>query len=83
MTAERKDGKSRHDQLPRQVFGATTNGSSAEMVKQGASPQLNPAFVFWLMGYPKEWVSSVQEGMRSFQKSRRGSSKQQMKQSEE
>lgn len=65
MVSERKDGKSRHDQLPRQVFGTLTIGSSAATVKPGASPQLNPAFVFWLMGFPKEWVSSVQRGMQS------------------
>lgn len=75
MTAKRKDGKGRHDQLARQVFGTITNKSSAQTEKRGASPQLNPEFVFWLMGYPKEWVLSVQRGMQSCQKSRRGSSK--------
>lgn len=75
----RKDGKSRLDTLPRLTFGLTQNGSSAVTEKQGVSLQLNPAFAFWLMGYPKEWVSSAQQGMQSYQKSRRGSSKHQSK----
>lgn len=76
MVAQRKDGKSREDQLPRQVFGVTQNGSSAETAKRGA---LNPEFVYWLMGFPSAWVCSVQAGMLSFQRSPRGSSKQQCK----
>lgn len=79
MKTKRKDGKSRNDQLPRQVFGTMRSGSFAVTEKRGASPQLNPAFVFWLMGYPKEWVYSVQRGMQSCRKSRRGSSRQQRK----
>ena len=50
------------------------SGSSAPMEKRGASPQLNPEFVYWLMGFPKGWVSSLQRGMLSCRKSRRGSS---------
>lgn len=71
----RKDGKSRMDTVPRQVFGTTTNGSSAGTVKSGASPQLNPAFVSWLMGYSAAHHSSMLLAMQSYLKSRRGSSK--------
>lgn len=50
--------------------GTTTNGSSAPMEKRGASPQLSPRFVFWLMGYPSSWVHSVALGMIKAQKKR-------------
>lgn len=68
--------RSRMDQLPRQVFGTIMNGSNAPTENPGASPQLNPAFVYWLMGFPKEWVFSVQAGMQLSSKWRRGTSKQ-------
>lgn len=55
MTAERKDGKSRHDQLPRQAFGTLTSSSYAEMKSIGESPRLNLEFARWIMGFPKEW----------------------------
>jgi hypothetical protein len=51
MATERADGRSRLDQLPRQV-GALVIGSPAETGKPG---QLNPAHSRWLMGYPAEW----------------------------
>lgn len=55
MSLTGPDGRNRTDQLPRPVgaIGMTTNGSSATTAKRGA---LNPEFVFWLMGFPDEWV---------------------------
>ena len=44
MTAQRKDGKSRDDQLPRRVY-------SRGKVPAGGG-QLSPAWVEWLMGWP-------------------------------
>jgi hypothetical protein len=44
----RKDGKSRMDTLGRLTF----NGSDAQTESKG---QLNPAFVCWLMGYPRDY----------------------------
>lgn len=71
---ERKDGKTRLDCVPRIAFGieAQNNGLTAQMENKGS---LNPQFVYWLMGFPKEWVLSAQAGMQSYQRSRRGSSK--------
>lgn len=71
----RKDGKSRLDTIPRLAYGVTTNGSSAETVKSGASPQLNPAFVSWLMGYSTAHHSSMLLAMQLYRKSRRALSK--------
>ena len=39
--------------------------------------QLSPEFVFWLMGFPAEYLSCVQRGMLSIQGQRKNSSKQQ------
>jgi len=50
--------------------GTMMNGSQEPMEKRGA---LNPAFVFWLMGFPDEWVNSVSRATQSFRKSRRRS----------
>lgn len=77
-TTKTKGGGNTH--LPiqvREISGMITTVSSAPTEKRGASPPLNPEFVFWLMGYPKEWVFSAQAGMQSCRKSRRGSSGQQ------
>lgn len=67
----RKDGRSRLDCIPRIAFGMET-GSDAQTENKGS---LNPQFVYWLMGYPKEWVCSVQQGMQLCPKSPRSSSK--------
>ncbi len=58
-----------------QGSGTPINGSSAETVKSGASPQLNPAFVSWLMGYSTAHHSSMLLAMQSYRKLRRDSSK--------
>lgn len=47
--------------------GQERDGSSATTEKPGA---LNPAFVFWLMGFPPEWVSCAPAAMPSSRKSR-------------
>ena len=48
MTAQRKDGKSRDDQLPRRVY-------SRGKVPAGGG-KLNPTWVEWLMGWPIGWT---------------------------
>lgn len=50
--------------------GATQNCASAQTEKRGA---LSPEFVFWLMGFPAEWVSCALAAMQSFRRSRRKS----------
>lgn len=47
--------------------GPARDGSSATTEKPGA---LNPEFVFWLMGFPPEWVSCAPAEMPSSRKSR-------------
>lgn len=49
-------------------LGPVRDGSSATTEKPGA---LNPAFVFWLMGFPPEWVNCAPAAMPSSRKSRR------------
>jgi hypothetical protein len=57
----RKDGKERNDTLGRQAYGLI-----APTERKGS---LNPVFVFWLMGIPNAWVSSIVRGMQSCRKS--------------
>lgn len=71
----RKDGKSRLDTIPRLAFGTMPTGSSAQTVKPAASPQLNPEFVSWLMGYSTAHHCSMLSAMQSYRKSPRGSSR--------
>ena len=46
--------------------GAVASGSSEPTEKPGA---LNPEFVFWLMGFPPEWLSCAPEATRSSRRS--------------
>lgn len=48
--------------------GPTPNGSSATTVKRAVP---NPAFPFWLMGFPDEWISGALRATRSLRSSRR------------
>lgn len=60
--------------------GQTPNGSLAPSTKKRGAP--NPAFPFWLMGFPDEWTSGALAAMRSYQSLRRKSSPRSSKQSE-
>lgn len=51
--------------------GETPNSAPAPTEKRGA---LSPEFVFWLMGFPDEWVSCASAAMQSFRRSPRKSS---------
>lgn len=50
------------------VGGQTLSGSPATTGSSGAP---NPAFPFWLMGFPDVWVSGASQAMRSRRSSRR------------
>jgi hypothetical protein len=65
MVAERQDGKSRNDQLPRQVFGVVASGLPALTVGRGS---LNPAFPCWLMGFSTAALSSMHLAMQSYRR---------------
>lgn len=67
MTAQRKDGKPRNDQLPRQLDGMPHTGTPAPTAKPG-SAQLNPLFSLWLMGFSIDAGYSMQRAMQSFRK---------------
>lgn len=47
------------------LSGQTQNGSPEQTAKRGV---LNPEFVFWLMGFPKEWQASASRAMQLFRK---------------
>jgi hypothetical protein len=76
MATEREDGRSRLDQLPRQMAatdhsGPMPNGSSATTAKRGAP---NPVFACWLMGFPDAWISGALRAMQSLSPKRAKSS---------
>lgn len=56
------------DYVQHAPIGTGPDGSSDTTEKPGA---LNPAFVFWLMGFPPEWVNCAPAEMPSSRKSRR------------
>jgi hypothetical protein len=63
-----QDGRSRLDQLPRQMahFGETPTGSSAPTEKRGAhrgSP--NAIFAAWLMGWPEDLILSASMALKT------------------
>jgi hypothetical protein len=47
------------------LSGQTPNGEQAQTANRGV---LNPEFVFWLMGFPKEWQASASRAMQLFRK---------------
>lgn len=51
--------------------GQTPNGSSARSTAKRGAP--NPAFPFWLMGFPDEWTSGALAAMQLFRSSRQKS----------
>lgn len=53
--------------------GPMPHGSSAPSTEKRGVP--NPAFPFWLMGFPDEWICGALAAMRSRQSSRRKSSR--------
>jgi len=75
MTTQRKDGRTRVDQMPRQAAlttparltfsGELLTGCSAGMESGGL---LNPAHSRWVMGYPPEWDACAGTGMPSSRK---------------
>lgn len=81
MATERKGGRGRLDQLPRQAQltrhveprtrGEIPNGSTAGTTNYG---QLNPAHPRWLMGYPQGWDDCAVTAMPSSRKLLRPSS---------
>ena len=70
-TRERMARARLEDQACGTPSGTTQNCASAPTAKRGA---LAPEFVFWLMGFPAEWVSCALAAMQSFRKSRPKSS---------
>lgn len=60
--------------------GQTPNGSSARSTAKRGAP--NPAFPFWLMGFPDEWTSGALAAMQSYRSSQRKSSPHSSKQSD-
>lgn len=72
MKAQRRDGKSRNDQLPRQAFGMMGNLSKSP---EGKIASLNPAFPLWIMGFNIDVLFSMRLAMRSFRKSPPNSSR--------
>lgn len=70
MALERTDGTPRTDRQSRQMIAqeriGETTGSNATTAKRGAP---NPAFAFWLMGFPDALISGVLRAMQSYRKS--------------
>lgn len=67
-TGTNPDGslRKRMDQLPRQVHGLLFESSIAPTKGTAASPQLNPGFSRWLMGFPVVWDVAA-PGQREWQ----------------
>lgn len=76
MTTTRPDGRSRIDQLPRQVFAALlapahgTDASGSAATTDGAV-EFDPEFARWVMGYPPEWCACAPTETRSSRSSGR------------
>lgn len=65
MKRVRSDGRSRVDQLARQVYARDNLG--------GGDGTLNPAWVEWLMGFPAGWLDSVPSATPSSRSARTSS----------
>ena len=56
----------------RTAYGQNMNGEPEKTENRGA---LNPEFIFWLMGFPEEWINSISEEMLLSYRSRKNLSK--------
>lgn len=56
MSASRKDGTPRLDQLPRMIFADASPPPSGGM-------KLTPEFLCWLMGYPPNWLKPLRAAL--------------------
>lgn len=56
MSANRKDGTPRLDQLPRVIFADASPAPSGGM-------KLTPEFLCWLMGFPPNWLKPLRDAL--------------------
>src|ERR1044072_5514422 len=73
LATETEDGRTRIDQLPRQMIatalgGAEPNGSPATTESSAGYPP--PAHPCWLMGFPETWLLGAASATRSSRRSR-------------
>jgi len=56
MATNRKDGKSRNDQLPRQIYAGASTAPIGGM-------KLTPEFLCWLQGFPQNWLKPLRDAL--------------------